>query len=165
MNIVDITHPDVNNGLGCRITVWVSGCVHHCKGCHNPETWDFKYGREFTDDDKKKIFEVLDKPYIKGITFSGGDPLCSYTDVLSLAREIKKKYSDKDIWVYTGFSFEYVREHMSEILDYVDYMVDGKFKIEERDVSLAFRGSKNQRIWKKEEGTFKVIDLDKGDSK
>ena len=165
MNIVDITHPDVNNGLGCRITVWVSGCVHHCKGCHNPETWDFKYGREFTDDDKKKIFEILEKPYIKGITFSGGDPLCSYTDVLSLVKEIKEKYPDKDIWVYTGFSFEYVREHMSEILDYVDYMVDGKFKIEERDVSLAFRGSKNQRIWKKEEGTFKVIDLDKGDSK
>jgi anaerobic ribonucleoside-triphosphate reductase activating protein len=163
MNIVDITHPDVNNGLGCRITVWVSGCVHHCKGCHNPETWDFKYGRAFTDDDKKKIFEVLYKPYIKGITFSGGDPLCSYTDVLSLAREIKEKYPDKDIWVYTGFSFEYVREHMSEILDYVDYIVDGKFKIEERDVSLAFRGSKNQRIWKKEEeGTFNVIDLDKG---
>lgn len=164
MNIVDITHPDVNNGLGCRITVWVSGCVHHCKGCHNPETWDFKYGREFTDDDKKKIFEVLEKPYIKGITFSGGDPLCSYTDVLSLAREIKEKYPGKDIWVYTGFSFEYVREHMSEILDYVDYMVDGKFNIEERDVGLAFRGSKNQRIWKKEEGTFNVIDLDKGGS-
>jgi anaerobic ribonucleoside-triphosphate reductase activating protein len=89
MNIADITHPDVNNGLGCRITVWVSGCVHHCKGCHNPETWDFKYGREFTDDDKKKIFEILEKPYIKGITFSGGDPLCSYTDVLSLVKEIK----------------------------------------------------------------------------
>lgn len=165
MNIVDITHPDVNNGLGCRITVWVSGCVHHCKGCHNPETWDFKYGRAFTDDDKKKIFEVLDKPYIKGITFSGGDPLCSYTDVLSLAKEIKEKYPGKDIWVYTGFSFEHVREHMSEILDYVDYIVDGKFKIEERDVSLAFRGSKNQRIWKKEEGMFNVINLDKGDSK
>ena len=78
--------------------------------------------------------------------------------------EIKEKYPDKDIWVYTGFSFEYVREHMSEILDYVDYMVDGKFKIEERDVSLAFRGSKNQKIWKKEEGRFKVIDLDKGGS-
>lgn len=162
MKISGISHPDVNNGLGCRVTIWVSGCIHHCKGCHNPETWDFNYGRDFTDDDKKNIFELLDEPYIKGVTFSGGDPLCSYTDVLKLSKEIKEKYPNKDIWVFTGFSFEYVKEHLSDILDYVDYIVDGEFKIEERDVSLAFRGSKNQRIWKKEEGEFKVINLDKG---
>lgn len=162
MKISGISHPDVNNGLGLRVTIWVSGCIHHCKGCHNPETWDFNYGRDFTDDDKKKIFELLDNPYMKGVTFSGGDPLCSYTDVLKLSKEIKEKYPNKDIWVYTGFKFEYVAEQMSEILDYVDYIVDGEFKIEERDVSLAFRGSKNQRIWKKKEGKFKVIDLEKG---
>lgn len=162
MKISGISHPDVNNGLGFRITVWVSGCIHHCKGCHNPETWDFNNGRDFTEEDKKKVFELLDKPYIKGVTFSGGDPLCSYKDVLGFAREIKEKYPDKDIWVFTGFSFEHVREHMSEILTYVDYIVDGRFVEEERDVSLAFRGSKNQRIWKKEEGIFKVINLDKG---
>lgn len=162
MRISGISHPDVNNGLGFRVTVWVSGCIHHCKGCHNPETWDFNSGREFTEEDKKKIFELLEKPYIKGVTFSGGDPLCSYKDVLDFAREIKEKYPDKDIWVFTGFSFEHVREHMSEILTYVDYIVDGRFVEEERDVSLAFRGSKNQRIWKKEEGVFKVINLDKG---
>ena len=162
MRISGISHPDVNNGLGFRVTVWVSGCIHHCKGCHNPETWDFNGGREFTEEDKRKVFELLEKPYIKGVTFSGGDPLCSYNDVLGFAKEIKEKYPDKDIWVYTGFSFEHVREHMSEILTYVDYIVDGRFIEEERDVSLAFRGSKNQRIWKKEEGNFKVIDLDKG---
>ena len=88
--------------------------------------------------------------------------MCSYTDVLSLAKELKEKYPAKDIWVFTGFSFEYVMEHFSEILKYVDYIVDGKFIVEERDVSLAFRGSKNQRIWKKEEEEFKVINLDKG---
>jgi anaerobic ribonucleoside-triphosphate reductase activating protein len=162
MKISGITHPDVNNGLGFRVTVWVSGCIHHCKGCHNPETWDFNHGRDFTDDDKEKIFELLEKSYIKGVTFSGGDPLCSYTDVLKLSKEIKEKYPNKDIWVFTGFKFEEVAEQMSEILDYVDYIVDGKFKIKKRDVSLAFRGSTNQRIWKKEEGEFKVIDLDKG---
>ena len=105
---------------------------------------------------------MLEKSYIKGVTFSGGDPLCSYTDVLKLSKEIKEKYPNKDIWVFTGFKFEEVAEQMSEILDYVDYIVDGKFKIKKRDVSLAFRGSTNQRIWKKEEGEFKIIDLDKG---
>ena len=161
MKVNKITYPDLNNGIGFRITIWVSGCVHHCKGCHNPETWDFNSGREFTDDDKQKIFELLTIPYLKGVTFSGGDPLCSYEDVLSLAKELKEKYPEKDIWLYTGFTLEYVQEHMSEILDYLDYVVDGKFIEEEKDVSLAFRGSKNQRIWKKEEGEFKVIDLDK----
>ena len=161
MRVNKITYPELSNGIGFRITVWVSGCVHHCKGCHNPETWDFNGGREFTDADKEEIFKLLTIPYLKGVTFSGGDPLCSYEDVLSFAKELKEKFPDKDIWVYTGFKFEYVAEHMSEILDYVDYIVDGKFEEEERDVSLAFRGSKNQRIWKKEEEGFKVIDLDK----
>ena len=160
MKIQSITHPDVNNGLGFRVTIWVSGCVHHCKGCHNPETWDFNSGRDFTDDDKKKIFSLLEKPYIKGVTFSGGDPLCSYKDVLSLARELKEKYPSKDIWIFTGFEFKFVEEHFGEILNYVDYMVDGKFVEEERDISLAFRGSKNQNIWKKnEEGKFEIINL------
>jgi anaerobic ribonucleoside-triphosphate reductase activating protein len=160
MKIQSITHPDVNNGLGFRVTIWVSGCVHHCKGCHNPETWDFNGGRDFTDDDKDKIFSLLEKPYIKGVTFSGGDPLCSYKDVLSLARELKEKYPNKDIWIFTGFEFKFVEEHFGEILNYVDYMVDGKFVEEERDISLAFRGSKNQNIWKKnEEGEFEIINL------
>ena len=160
MKIQSITHPDVNNGLGFRVTIWVSGCVHHCKGCHNPETWDFNSGRDFTDDDKEKIFSLLEKPYIKGVTFSGGDPLCSYKDVLSLARELKEKYPNKDIWIFTGFEFKFVEEHFGEILNYVDYMVDGKFVEEERDISLAFRGSKNQNIWKKnEEGKFEIVNL------
>lgn len=161
MRVNKITYPELSNGIGFRITVWVSGCVHHCKGCHNPETWDFNGGREFTDDDKKEIFKLLTIPYLKGVTFSGGDPLCSYEDVLSFAKELKEKFPDKDIWVYTGFKFEYVAEHMSEILDYVDYIVDGKFEEDKKNLSLAFRGSENQRIWKKEEGEFKVIDLDK----
>ena len=164
MRVNKITYPELSNGIGFRITVWVSGCVHHCKGCHNPETWDFNGGREFTDADKEEIFKLLTIPYLKGVTFSGGDPLCSYEDVLSFAKELKEKFPDKDIWVYTGFKFEYVAEHMSEILDYVDYIVDGKFEEDKKNLSLAFRGSENQRIWKKEEEGFKVIDLDNGGS-
>ncbi len=155
MRIHSITYPDANNGLGFRVTLWVSGCVHHCKGCQNQETWDFNSGREFTDEDKNKIFDILSLPYIKGITFSGGDPLCSYNDVLSLMKEIKNKFSEKDIWVYTGYTIEFIKEHFGEMLNYVNFIVDGKFIEEQKDVSLPFRGSKNQRIWEKaENGEF-----------
>ncbi len=154
MRIHNITYPDINNGLGCRVTLWVSGCVHHCKGCHNPETWDFNGGREFTDDDKKMIFEILEKPYIKGITLSGGDPLCSYDNILILIKEIKEKFPNKDIWVFTGFTFDYVNKHMEELLNYVDVIVDGKYVEDLRDVSLKFRGSSNQNIWINKNGVF-----------
>ena len=154
MKIHKITYPDVNNGLGCRVTLWVSGCIHHCKGCQNKETWSFESGREFTDDDKREIFKVLSLPYIKGITFSGGDPLCSYDDILSLAKEIKEKFPKKDIWLYTGYTFEYINENLKEILNYIDILVDGKFIEELKDVSLPFRGSSNQRIWEKVNNNF-----------
>jgi anaerobic ribonucleoside-triphosphate reductase activating protein len=155
MRIHNISYPDANNGLGFRVTLWVSGCVHHCKGCQNQETWDFNSGREFTDEDKNKIFDILSLPYIKGITFSGGDPLCSYNDVLSLMKEIKNKFPEKDIWVYTGYTIEFIKEHFDEMLNYVNFIVDGKFIEEQKDVSLPFRGSKNQRIWEKaENGEF-----------
>lgn len=162
MRINKITYPDVNNGVGFRVTIWVSGCVHHCRGCHNPETWDFNGGREFTEDDKKKIFELIDKPYMKGVTFSGGDPLCSYSDVLSFAKELKEKYPDKDIWIYTGYVMEYVKENMPEILKYTDYMVDGEYHDKERDLALPFRGSRNQNIWKKnkESGEFEIFNFE-----
>jgi anaerobic ribonucleoside-triphosphate reductase activating protein len=162
MRIHNITYPDVENGVGFRVTIWVSGCVHHCKGCHNQETWDFNSGREFTEEDKKKVFEELEKPFMKGVTFSGGDPLCSYKDVLAFSKELKEKYPEKDIWIYTGFTFEHVKEHLSEILQYADWIVDGKFEIEKKDLSLPFRGSSNQRVWKKEKetGEFKEFNFE-----
>lgn len=159
MRIECITYPDVNNGLGCRATIWVSGCIHKCKGCHNPETWDFNSGRVFSDEDKEKLFEVLSKPYMKGLTFSGGDPLCSYEDVLALAKEVKEKFPDKDIWLYTGFCMPFIKEHMAGILDCVDVIVDGPFIEEQRDVSIAFRGSRNQVIWEKKDGEFVKSEL------
>ena len=154
MRIHSITYPDINNGLGCRVTLWVSGCIHHCKGCHNKETWDFDSGREFTQEDKNKVFEILRKPYIKGLTLSGGDPLCSYNDVLEFVKEIKYKLPNKDIWLFSGFTFDYIKEHFDELLKYVDVVVDGKFIEELKDVSLKFRGSSNQNIWIKKNGVF-----------
>jgi hypothetical protein len=91
MKYVKITYTDVNNGLGNRVTLWISGCSHHCKGCHNPETWDFNYGREFNEEVENKLFEILDLPYIKGLTLSGGDPIDSAEDVLELVKEVTRK--------------------------------------------------------------------------
>ena len=154
MNIHGITYPDVNNGLGCRVTLWVSGCLHHCKGCHNKETWDFNSGRNFTNKDKEKLFELLSLPYIKGLTLSGGDPLCSYDDILKLIIETKNRFPNKDIWLYSGFTLEYIQTHFKAILGYIDVLVDGKFIEELKDTSLPFRGSSNQNIWKIENGNF-----------
>lgn len=156
MNIENITYPDVNNGLGCRVTLWVSGCVHKCKGCHNYKTWDFNSGRMFGNDEKQKLFQILNLPYIKGLTLSGGDPLCSYEDILLLVKEVKTKYPSKDIWLYTGYTKEEIYSlGMKNILQYIDVLVDGRFNIDELDRGIAFRGSRNQVIWKKDEnGTF-----------
>lgn len=151
MRVHKITYPDVNNGLGCRATLWVAGCSHHCKGCHNKETWSFKSGKEFNNEYKQKLFDIISLPYIKGLTLSGGDPLDSYNDVLALLKEFYDKFGDsKDVWLYTGYTMEELFANgWKEILYYVDYVVDGKYEEKERDISLAFRGSKNQIIYEK----------------
>lgn len=155
MRISGITYPDVNNGTGCRVTLWVSGCIHHCKGCHNPETWDFNNGVEFDLNKKEELFNILSKSYIKGLTLSGGDPLCSYDDVLELSREVKERFPEKDIWLFTGYTKEYIDKHFSSILEFIDVLVDGPFIEGLRDLSLAFRGSSNQKIWTKgDSGVF-----------
>lgn len=147
MRFHNITYPDVNNGDGCRVTLWVAGCTHHCKGCHNPQTWSFKSGREFTEDIKNKLYNILRLPYIKGITFSGGDPLDSFEDVFELIKDIKNSFNDKDIWLFSGYTLEDIKNsEKSVILGYIDVLVDGEFKEELKDLSLKFRGSSNQRI-------------------
>lgn len=144
-----ITSPDIENGLGCRVTLWVAGCTHHCEGCHNPETWDFNSGKPFDEAAKEELFSRLSLDYIKGITFSGGDPVDSYDDVLALMKEIKEKFPDKDIWLYTGYDFNaLIRSDRVEMLSYVDYLVDGEYKESQRDIAIAFRGSRNQHIYK-----------------
>ena len=153
MKYSEITYPDVNNGEGCRVTLFVSGCSHRCKGCHNPETWNFDFGKDFNDDVKNRLFDIISKPYIKGLTLSGGDPLDSYDDVLNLVKEFRKHFGEsKDIWLYTGYIIDDLLDlNKEEILDYIDVLVDGEYDESQRDVSLPFKGSKNQRIIKMKE--------------
>ena len=160
MNYLRITYPDVENYKGCRVTLWIAGCNHHCKGCHNPETWDFKAGREFTSSDKEKLFEVLALPYIKGITLSGGDPMYSYKEIIPLLVEIRERFPEKDICVFTGFTLDEIKKHqgMSEVLPLIDVLIDGEYVESLRDLSLAFRGSKNQKIWKRAGDEFVLSD-------
>ncbi|MGI6070428.1 MAG: anaerobic ribonucleoside-triphosphate reductase activating protein [Blautia sp.] len=146
MRYHNITKDDMLNGDGLRVVLWVAGCSHGCKGCHNPITWDPNGGLEFTDQEKQEIFQELDKDYVSGITFSGGDPLHpkNLCEVTKLAREIKAVYPHKTVWLYTGASWEELQT--LEILEYLDVLVDGEFKIEEADTSLHWKGSANQRV-------------------
>lgn len=146
MRYHNITKDDMLNGDGLRVVLWVSGCSHCCKGCQNPITWDVNSGLLFDEAAKEEIFEQLDKPYISGITFSGGDPLHSANrmDVRGLMAEIKEKYPNKTIWLYTGDVWENVMHY--PLMRYVDVLVDGEFMIEKRDVKLMWKGSSNQRV-------------------
>lgn len=146
MRYHNITKDDMLNGDGLRVVLWVSGCSHCCKGCQNPITWDVNGGVLFDDAAKQEIFEQLDKPYISGITFSGGDPLHSANrmDVRALMAEIREKYPEKTIWLYTGDVWENVMHY--PMMRYVDVLVDGEFMLEKRDVKLMWKGSSNQRV-------------------
>ena len=146
MRYHNITKDDMLNGDGLRVVLWVSGCNHCCKECHNPITWDPNGGILFDAAAKQEIFDQLDKNYISGITFSGGDHLhpANRLEVRDLMAEIKEKYPNKTIWLYTGDSWERILHYA--LMQYVDVLVDGEFHIEERDVKLLWKGSKNQRV-------------------
>ena len=146
MRYHNITKDDMLNGDGLRVVLWVAGCSHCWKECQNPITWDPNGGLLFDEAAKMELFEALDKPYISGITFSGGDPLHSANrlDVRNLMEEIKEKFPDKTIWLYTGDSWENILHY--PLLQYVDVLVDGEFKVELKDNNLLWKGSKNQRV-------------------
>ena len=146
MRYHNITKDDMLNGDGLRVVLWVSGCSHCCKECQNPITWDPDGGLPFDDDAKAEIFEQLDQSYISGITFSGGDPLHSANrlDVRNLIEEIKSKYPDKTIWLYTGYSWEEIWHY--PMMKNIDVVVDGEFKIDLKDTKLLWKGSSNQRV-------------------
>ncbi len=146
MRYHNITHDDMLNGSGLRVVLWVAGCEHKCYNCHNPITWDIDGGILFDDEAKEEIFSSLDKDYIKGITFSGGDPLHTKNrePIFKLIKEIKQKYPQKDIWVYTGYSWEQICD--LDLINYIDVLVDGKFIFELRDNKLQWKGSSNQRV-------------------
>lgn len=146
MNYQGITLTSFNNGKGMRTVLWVSGCEHHCKGCHNPNTWDVDSGRPFDEQAKEVIFRELRRTWSDGLTLSGGDPLhpANRAEVTALAKEVKAAFQDKTIWLYTGYLFEEVKD--LEIMKYVDVVVDGQFVEELADETYKYAGSTNQRI-------------------
>lgn len=146
MRYHNITKDDMLNGDGLRVVLWVSGCSHCCKECQNPITWDPDGGLLFDEAAKNEIFEQLDNSYISGITFSGGDPLHSANrlDVRNLIEEIKQKYPDKTIWLYTGYSWEEIWHY--PMMKNIDVVVDGEFQIDKKDNKLLWKGSSNQRV-------------------
>ena len=143
-----IKKTDIANGTGVRVSLFVSGCRNHCKGCFNPETWDFNYGKEYTNETKKEILDALAPDYISGLSILGGEPLEpeNYIDVMDLCYTVKNTYPKKTIWLYTGYNFEYFERYSPGILSFIDVMVDGKFREDLKDISLKFKGSSNQRI-------------------
>lgn len=146
MRFHNITTDDMLNGDGLRTVLWVSGCSHCCKDCHNPITWDSNGGVYFDEAAKAELYEKLSKDYISGITFSGGDPLYigNRQEVTALAKEIRQKFPGKTIWLYTGFVWESI-QHLP-IMEVVDVLVDGEFQCDKKDTNLHWRGSSNQRV-------------------
>lgn len=166
MNYLKIEHEDVCNGTGLRVVLWLSGCSHHCYNCQNPQTWDSNSGIPFDESAKQEIFNELSKDYISGITFSGGDPLHenNLDEVLKLVKEIRISFPEKTIWLYSGYNFDLLNSKYNEykytsfaanadewltrweIISNVDVLVDGEYIDEQKDLTLKFRGSKNQRV-------------------
>lgn len=156
MNYGIIKNCDIANGPGVRVSLFVSGCRHHCKGCFNAETWDFSYGREFTEESLKEILTLLKPDYVQGFSLLGGEPFEPENQqvLAGVLREIRDRYPEKDIWCYTGYRYDRdlaeggcVRTEVTEeMLSYIDVLVDGEFVEAEKDLTLRFRGSRNQRI-------------------
>ena len=146
MRYHDITKDDMKNGTGLRAVLWLSGCSHECKGCQNPITWDPDGGLIFDEASRSELYDILSREYIDGITLSGGDPLYegNREEVLKLVKDIRNNFPDKSVWIYTGYDYEKVCN--LEIMDYTDVLVDGPYIEEQRDVSLRWIGSANQRV-------------------
>ncbi len=157
MNYGRIFNYDIANGAGVRTALFVSGCRHHCKGCFNPETWDFNYGKPYTPETEDEIIATLDNPNIDGLSLLGGEPMEPENQpyIRALAERAKSEHPDKTIWMYSGYLFEELTDPDSErchtgdtaaILSCLDILVDGEFVLAKKNISLRFRGSENQRI-------------------
>lgn len=155
MNYAKINPNDIANGTGVRVTLFVSGCTHRCKGCFNSEAWDFNYGTPFTEKTENYILSLLENSYISGLSILGGEPMEMQNQraLLSLLKKAKQKFPQKDIWCYSGYLFDTEikkgRAHCEvtdEILRCIDVLVDGRFVEEKKNIMLKFRGSENQRI-------------------
>ncbi len=156
MKYATIKEIDVANGPGIRVSLFVSGCTHHCKGCFNPETWNFNYGDDFTPEVEDRILEAMKPAYIKGFSLLGGEPFepQNQETLLPFLRRVKAAYPDKTIWCYSGYDFEKDMltgnlgpwEVTHEMLTLIDVLVDGEFVLEKKNPNLRFRGSENQRV-------------------
>lgn len=160
MNYLGIDKSSISNGPGVRAVLWVSGCTCRCEGCQNPESWNFNAGKLFDEEAKKELFNSLNKQYVRGISISGGHPLenNNVEDVYLLIKEIKEKFPTKDIWLYTGYTWEQIfptvcldmfnvnNVYRKAVVEMCDVVVDGPYIESQRDITLVFRGSKNQRL-------------------
>lgn len=146
MNYQKIDKCNMNNGSGLRIVVWLSGCNHYCNGCFNPETWDSNNGDLFSEEQLNIICETLKEDWCQGITLTGGDPMYKYNieDVLTLCKHIKKHFPNKNIWLYTGSTWDEIKD--SELMGYIDVLVDGEYQIEYNSPDKHWVGSANQRV-------------------
>ena len=155
MNYQQYYPVDVVNGVGTRCTLFVSGCEHFCKGCHNSTTWDANSGLPYTQEVEDQIIRDLGDSRIQrdGLSLTGGDPLFpgNHEDILRLVKRVKSEFPKKDIWLWTGYTLETLSPGQREVIDYIDVMIDGKYEEDKRDLSLAWRGSSNQRIIRLEE--------------
>ena len=156
MNYGEIKKYDIADGPGVRVTLFVSGCRHHCKGCFNAETWDFHYGNPYTEKTEKEILDALNHPYIAGLTLLGGEPFEpeNQRELVKLLKKVREMYPKKNIWSYSGYVYDKdlmpggsaYTEVTDEMLSYIDVLVDGPFVEDLKDITLQFRGSSNQRI-------------------
>lgn len=155
MNYATIKNCDIANGPGVRVSLFVSGCTHHCKGCFNEVAWDFDYGQPFTNETIQTILDMMKPSYIKGLTLLGGEPFEPQNQgpIVELLRQVKKTYPDKSIWAFSGYLFEKITSRTlgdwavtREFLSSLDVLVDGPFVEEKKNLALRFRGSENQRL-------------------
>lgn len=155
MNVASVMRADIANGQGFRVSLFVSGCARNCPGCFNQEAQNPDFGKPFDDEVKQKIFKELEHEWCRGVSFLGGEPLSKLSDnrkvVIDLAREVKEKFPSKSVWIWSGYTLEEIQadDSMKDILKYVDVLVDGPFIEEQKDLSIPFRGSRNQRILKR----------------
>jgi anaerobic ribonucleoside-triphosphate reductase activating protein len=156
MNYATIKTHDIANGPGVRVSLFVSGCTHHCKGCFNPETWNFNYGDPYTPEVEEKLLEALSPWYIRGLSLLGGEPFEPQNQpaLVELVKKVKRLYPEKTIWCYSGYDFEKDIlagrlgdwDTTNELIRHIDVLVDGEFVEAKKDLSLRFRGSSNQRV-------------------
>lgn len=149
MNVSGINFESIADGEGVRVVVFISGCLHNCKGCHNPASHSFTAGQPFTSDLQDMIVAYIkNTPFISGLTLSGGDPMYSAEELIPFVQKLRSEVDGVTVWIYSGFLYEEIKqnEEMAELLKQCDVLVDGKFVLEQRDITLAYKGSQNQRI-------------------